>query len=86
MVLFAADSIVILVEMVTIFTSNPAGIFDGVDGEAVGTDARQVRPTVARENAGDVEIGTLFNVAVVVAIDMTCADGVLANWVPRGET
>ena len=76
MVLFASDSVVMLVVIVTIFTSKPAITFDGVVGVGVGTDARHTRPILARPNERTEETLTLFNVAVVVAIDITCVDGV----------
>ena len=39
MVLLPSISVVMFVVMVTIFTSKPAGTFDGVVGDAVGTEA-----------------------------------------------
>jgi hypothetical protein len=69
-VLLLDVSFIMFDEIVTIFTSKPAGIpFD--DGEAVGTDARHVRPTLARPNERIDEVVTLFKVALVVVWVLT---------------
>jgi hypothetical protein len=83
--MFCGISLGMFVEMVTIFTSNPAGNVDGAVGVGVGTDARHMRIRLARLNRTD-EVVTLFSVAVVAAEVMSCVEGVAANAVPRGAT
>ena len=73
------------VEMVTIFTSKPAGKADDAVGVGVGTEARHMRIRLALLNRTD-EVDTLFSVAVVEAEVITCVDGVAAKSVPRGAT
>jgi hypothetical protein len=64
LVLFSGISLGMFVEMVTIFTSNPAGKLDGAVGDADGTAARHMRIRLARLNRTE-EVVTLFTVVLV---------------------
>jgi hypothetical protein len=83
--MFCGISLGMLVEMVTIFTSKPAGNVDGAVGVGVGADARHMRIRLALLNRTD-EVVTLFSVAVVAAEVISCVDGVAAKSIPLGAT
>ena len=82
----ATLALMALLEIVTIFTSKPAGNELLELGDEVGTDARQIPLMLDLLNLRSDAVVTLFRVAVVVAKLVTCADGVLANSDPRGAT
>jgi hypothetical protein len=64
--MFSGISLGMFVEMVTIFTSKPAGSADDEVGVGVGTEARHMRIKLALLKRID-EVVTLFSVAVVAA-------------------
>lgn len=64
---FAELSFIALLEMVTIFTSKPAGKLLLELGDEVGTDARHNLLILDLVNLRNEAVVTLFRVAVVVA-------------------